>query len=104
MRVGAVERRTMIDVRWWMAIALAAALTLMGCGAEGGREDYVGDGDTGAAAPATVQVPVPPSEADSTTGISERTGRRGVAGDTMSSQTRVKARVRPPGRDTTSPR
>ena len=61
---------------------LAAALAVAAC-AEGGRTEYANDGDTGAAAPATVPTPDAPQAPDSTAGVSDRTGRDGVAGDTL---------------------
>jgi hypothetical protein len=54
---------------------------LAACGPEGGREGYAGDGDTGAAAPATTPTFDAPGGPDSTTGVSERTGEKGPAGD-----------------------
>ena len=66
------------------AVRLAAALTLAAC-TQGGRDDYVKDGDSGAAAPATVQTVNSPTNPDSTAGVSRRTGERNVAGDTNAS-------------------
>ena len=69
---------------------LARGLTLLGAAAAlaactaGGREDYVKDGDTGAAAPATVQTVNQPTAPDSTAGVSRRTGTPGSIGDTNS--------------------
>ena len=60
--------------------ALAAVALLAACGTEGGRSDYVKDGDTGAAAPATVVTPNAPGAPDSTAGMSQRAGAPGVAG------------------------
>ena len=67
------------------ATIAAAALALAACSTEGGREDYVKDGDTGAASPATVQTVNQPTSPDSTAGVSRRTGERGSAGDTLGS-------------------
>ena len=64
------------------ALALAATLTALGACTKGGRDDYVRDGDTGAAAPATQLKVDNPSGPDSTVGVSQRTGARGPAGDT----------------------
>ena len=64
------------------ALALLGAATLAACGGAAGREDYVKDGDTGAAAPAAVQTVNQPTAPDSTAGISRRTGARGITGDT----------------------
>jgi hypothetical protein len=70
-------------------IALGAALSvsLVACGgSKGGRSDYVQDADTGAAAPATKLTPDNPAAPNSTAGVSERTGKPGVAGDTLGSK------------------
>ncbi len=66
------------------AVLLAAAATLAAC-TQGGREDYVKDGDSGAASPAAVQTVNAPQTADSTAGVSRRTGVPGAAGDTTGS-------------------
>jgi hypothetical protein len=63
------------------AAALAALAAVAACEAKGGRDDYAGDADTGAAAPATVLTPSTPGTPDSTAGVSQRTGQPGVAGD-----------------------
>ncbi|HKG91876.1 MAG TPA: hypothetical protein VKA84_08300 [Gemmatimonadaceae bacterium] len=64
------------------AAALLAALAA--CGTKGGRDDYAKDGDSGAAAPATVPTPDASRPPDSTAGVSTQTGRpQGVAGDTL---------------------
>ncbi len=67
------------------ALAVAVVATVA-CGAEGGREDYVGDGDTGAAAPATEGGGYDQSTAemgggDTVRGTQMRTGEPGAAGD-----------------------
>jgi hypothetical protein len=58
-------------------------VTVMAC--SGGRTDgtgYANDGDTGAAAPATVQTPSPnPAMGDSTAGLMGRAGHGMMAGD-----------------------
>lgn len=66
--------------------ALIGALALLlatACG-EGGRTEYLDDGDTGAAAPATTldQNTAERLGADSTLGVGGRTGEGAVAGDT----------------------
>ena len=66
------------------ASRVAAALALAAC-TQGGREDYVKDADSGAAAPATVQTVNNPTNPDSTAGVSRRTGERNIAGDTNAS-------------------
>ena len=67
------------------AARLAAVALLAACVAEGGRGDYAKDGDSGAAAPAAVQTVNAPQTADSTAGVSRRTGAPGAAGDTNAS-------------------
>ena len=68
--------------------ALAAAVVVgAACGAQGGRDDYAKDGDTGAAAPATEggydQSTAEMIGPDSGPGTQARTGTPGAAGDTM---------------------
>lgn len=69
-------------------LALAAAVVAAtACGAEGGREEYAEDGDTGAAAPATEggydQSTAEMIDRDTSLGTQARSGTPGVAGDTM---------------------
>jgi len=67
--------------------AAAAVLALAACGgSKSGRSDYVQDADTGAAAPATTPTLNAPGTPDSTAGVSERTGNRAPAGDTLGSK------------------
>ena len=70
--------------------ALAACLLAAACGREGkdGKTEYATDGDTGAAAPATVQVPSPGVKPDSTTGQAQATGKGMQAGDTLQAKGR----------------
>ena len=65
------------------AAALAAVVAaLTACTPSGGRENYnKADEDTGQASPATVLTPNSPGAPDSTTGVSQRTGKPGMAGD-----------------------
>ena len=63
------------------AAAAAALITAAACDAKGGRDNYARDGDSGAAAPATVITPSTESAPDSTAGVSQRTGTPGAAGD-----------------------
>lgn len=64
------------------AATLAAfSAAFAACNTEGGRENYARDGDSGAAAPATVVTPSDPNVPDSTAGVSERTGQPGASGD-----------------------
>ena len=67
------------------ALALASA-ALAACNARDGRSDHPGDADSGQAAPATVPTVTDTEGPDSTAGMSARTGRAGVAGDTLGSQ------------------
>lgn len=67
------------------AAALLATVTALAACTKGGREDYVKDGDTGTASPATVQTVNTPTTPDSTAGVSRRTGAPGAAGDTNAS-------------------
>lgn len=66
-------------------VSVLALTGLVAACAEGGRTDYGEDGDTGAAAPAaapdmsTAEMIGP----DSTLGVGGRTGRPGIAGDTV---------------------
>jgi hypothetical protein len=65
------------------AIALLAVAALGACT---GKSRYARDGDTGAAAPATVRdMSATPNAPDSTAGVSRPTGRPGAAGDTLGS-------------------
>ncbi|MDF1504919.1 hypothetical protein [Roseisolibacter sp. H3M3-2] len=62
----------------------AIVLTLLAAcgGGQENRPEFANDGDTGAAAPATQQTLSPnPAMGDSTQGLQDRTGQRGVAGD-----------------------
>jgi len=70
----------------------AAILTIMlaacviGCGE---KSQHASDGDTGAAAPATVRdMSATPNVPDSTTGVSNPTGQPGMPGDTMGARAR----------------
>ncbi|HET7458907.1 MAG TPA: hypothetical protein VFJ74_14755 [Gemmatimonadaceae bacterium] len=67
-----------------VAAALVAAAALAACGGtKSGRSDYVRDGDTGAASPASTPTLNSPAAPDSTAGVSQRTGTPGAAGDTL---------------------
>ena len=79
--------------RW---VAVAALVAVVGCDAKGGRTDYSKSPDSGAAAPATqLDTSLSRDMPDSTTGGPDRTGKRGVAGDTLSTRGRP-AGVTPP--------
>ena len=72
--------------RW---AAVAALVAVVGCDAKGGRTDYSKSPDSGAAAPATqIDTSLTRDMPDSTTGGPDRTGKRGVAGDTLSTRGR----------------
>jgi hypothetical protein len=72
--------------RWRWAVA-AALVVVAGCDAKGGRTEYSNSPDSGAAAPATrIDTSLTRDMPDSTTGGPDRTGKRGVAGDTLGSR------------------
>jgi hypothetical protein len=78
--------------------AVVAAIGVPGaCKAKGGRTEYSNSPDSGAAAPATrLDSSMRGGMPDSTTGGPNRTGTRGVAGDTLSTRGRpVGTGVRP---------
>ena len=67
--------------------ACGAVLIATACNAKGGRDDYSNAADSGAAAPATrLDTSMTRDRPDSTTGGPDRTGKRGVAGDTLSTR------------------
>jgi len=75
---------------------VAALAAIVGCDAKGGRTDYSKSPDSGAAAPATrLDTSLSRDMPDSTTGGPDRTGKRGVTGDTLSTRGRP-AGVTPP--------
>ena len=75
----ALRRRTVLLTM----IVLAAA------GACGDGSRHATDGDTGAAAPATVRdMSATPNVGDSTTGVANPTGQPAIAGDTMGARAR----------------
>jgi len=66
---------------------VAVAVGLAACNAKGGRTDYSKSPDSGAVAPAMKQdTSLSRTYPDSTTGGPDRTGKRGVAGDTLSTR------------------
>jgi hypothetical protein len=70
-------------------IALIPMILLAGAGACGEGSKHATDGDTGAAAPATVRdMSATPNAPDSTTGVSNPTGQPSIAGDTLSARAR----------------
>ena len=69
--------------------ACGAVLIATACNKKGGRDDYSNAPDSGAAAPATrLDTSMTRDRPDSTTGGPDRTGKRGVAGDTLSTRGR----------------
>ena len=68
------------------ALTVAFAALTVGCGQ---GSSHATDGDTGAAAPATVKdMSATPQVGDSTTGVSNPTGQPASAGDTMGARVR----------------
>ena len=73
----------------WTLAACGAVMIAAGCNTKGGREDYSNAPDSGAAAPATrLDTSMTRDRPDSTTGGPDRTGKRGVAGDTLGTRGR----------------
>jgi hypothetical protein len=80
-----------------VALATLAAALLAACGGtKSGRSDYVRDGDTGQAAPATVPTVNNPQAPDSTAGVSQRTGSTAASGDTLGAKGKAAAGGRTP--------
>ena len=68
---------------------LVPMILLAAVGACGDKSKHATDGDTGAAAPATVRdMSATPNVGDSTTGVANPTGQPNVAGDTMGARAR----------------
>ena len=104
MRVGAMaaivggvtmnqERRRLMSmersgVRGWLTGAVLVAVAgVAACNSKGGRDEYSDAADSGAVAPAMQQdTSLSRTYPDSTTGGPDRTGKRGVAGDTLSTR------------------
>ena len=78
------------DGRRWLVGGMIVALAgVAACNAKGGRDEYSNAVDSGAAAPATrIDTSMSRTYPDSTTGGPDRTGTRGVAGDTLSTRGR----------------
>jgi hypothetical protein len=69
--------------------AILPMMLLAVAGACGDSSKHATDGDTGAAAPATVRdMSATPNAPDSTTGVANPTGQPNVAGDTTSARVR----------------
>ena len=72
--------------RGWMVVVTVAAVTVAGCKGKG-RTDYSQSPDSGAVAPAMRQdTSLSRTYPESTTGGPDRTGKRGVSGDTLSTR------------------
>ena len=70
-------------------VAVLPMILLVVAGGCGDGSKHASDGDTGAAAPATVRdMSATPNAPDSTTGVANPTGQPNVAGDTMSARVR----------------
>ena len=89
------ERRRLMSmarsgVRGWMTGAVLVAVAgLAACNSKGGRDDYSDAADSGAVAPAMRQdTSMSRTYPDSTAGGPDRTGKPGVAGDTLSTRGR----------------
>lgn len=66
---------------------VAVAMGLSACKAKGGRTDYSNSPDSGAVAPAIKQdTSLTRTYPESTSGGPQRTGKAGVAGDTLSTR------------------
>jgi hypothetical protein len=82
------DQMTRIDARFARHAALLPVI-LFAVGACGDKSKHATDGDTGAAAPATVRdMSATPNAPDSTPGVSNPTGQPNVAGDTTSARVR----------------
>jgi hypothetical protein len=69
--------------------AILATIVLAAAAACGDGSKHATDGDTGAAAPATVRdMSATPNAGDSTTGVANPTGQPAMAGDTMGARLR----------------
>jgi hypothetical protein len=79
---------TRIDARFARHAALLPVI-LFAIGACGDKSKHATDGDTGAAAPATVRdMSATPNAGDSTVGVSNATGQPSSAGDTLGARAR----------------
>jgi len=79
----------MLTVREVVRVGLVASAVVVAaaCNAKGGREDYSQSADSGAVAPAMrLDTSMSRQYPDSTAGGAQRTGRPGVAGDTLSTR------------------
>jgi hypothetical protein len=70
-------------------LAVLTTVLLAGLGACSDKSKHSTDGDTGAAAPATVRdMSATPNVGDSTSGVANATGQPSIAGDTMGARAR----------------
>ena len=85
-----MTRTTEPRATWRLRPALIlTTIVLAVAGACGDGSKHATDGDTGAAAPATVRdMSATPNAGDSTTGVANPTGQPGMAGDTMGARMR----------------
>ena len=90
--------------QWLAGLVIVAVAGVAACDAKGGRDEYSQSPDSGAVAPAArIDTSMSKTYPDSTTGGPNRTGTRGVSGDTLSTRGRpVGTGVRTP--DTTRKR
>ena len=80
-------RNVSSERRFIVAVAVVSALGLAACNSRGERTDYSQSPDSGAVAPAArVDTTMSRTYPDSTTGGPDRTGKRGVSGDTLSTR------------------
>jgi hypothetical protein len=70
-------------------VAILSTMLVVGTIGCGDKSKHATDGDTGAAAPATTRdMSATPNVGDSTTGVSNPTGRPSSAGDTLGARAR----------------
>ena len=75
--------------RWLAGVMIVGVAGVAACNAKGGRDEYSNAVDSGAVAPAMrIDTSMSKTYPDSTTGGPNRTGTRGVAGDTLSTRGR----------------
>jgi hypothetical protein len=75
--------------RWLVTAALLAVGAVAACNTKGGRDEYSNAVDSGAVPPAMrIDTSMSKTYPDSTTGGPNRTGTRGVSGDTLSTRGR----------------
>ena len=88
---------TRFDARFARSVALLPVM-LLAAGACGDKSKHATDGDTGAAAPATVRdMSATPNAPDSTAGVSNATGQPMNPGDTLGARARDSSKGRNAG-------